>query len=58
MKYTLAIDIPTHNCSDTTGHGYVILRNKEAIKGIRKQYPKLTLALWRCSKCGKVKESM
>lgn len=58
MKYTLAIDPQPHNCSDPKGHGYELVQERDEINKIRKQYPKLQLALWRCSKCGKVKESM
>jgi len=48
----------TNTCSDPDGHGFKIIQDRNEIKRIRLQYPKLGLSLWRCSKCGKIKESM
>ena len=57
MKYKLAYS-RGHNCDDTRGHIFQLVNDDRDIKAIREQHPKLTAALWECTRCGKVKESM
>lgn len=47
-----------HNCKDHRGHIFQIINDQEKVKEIRKQFPQMTVALWECSRCGKITESM
>ena len=57
MKYELAFS-NIHNCTNKGDHLFIFIKDKEEKKAIRKEHPKLKCALWKCSFCGKIKESM
>lgn len=47
-----------HNCTNKNGHAFVYIDDAKKKKEIRKQRPKLKLALWECMHCEKIMESM
>ncbi len=56
MKYESAWS-NRHNCSNKNGHLFRFASKKEHIE-IRKQHPKMKIALWICHFCNKVTQSM
>jgi len=57
MKYEIAIS-NQHNCTNKNGHVFSFIKDKEKIKEIREEYPKMIYPLWECAHCGKITQSM
>jgi hypothetical protein len=59
LRYEYVAIVERTNCTDKrNGHQYEwIFKNHKEYKAIRKEHPKLYVALCRCIKCGKVTSS-
>ena len=57
FKYELAFS-DRHNCTDPSGHKFVFIKDKEKREEIRKEHPRMVIALWECRNCGKITQSM
>jgi hypothetical protein len=47
-----------NNCIRDYDHQYRFIEDKFKRKAIRKQFPRMVIALWECVYCGKIVESM
>jgi hypothetical protein len=56
MKYELAYS-NRHNCIHPKGHCFKLIQDKQKIKAIRKEHPKMIYALWECYYCKKITQS-